>query len=135
MRADLVIETPIKFFIILVVAVLLISLVKQLYAQASQGISDLVPEHEQGEYELIDVGTASASQLASLAESCYELGGRMTATQKEYGCYIVKGNFANVNTDQIRALSSHVSDLTIPSGANALFITYDFITKTVRIRP
>jgi len=134
MKADLAIETPLKFFIVIVAAFLIIQLIRNLYAQASEGIDDLVLDDNPDEYELVELGDATAGQLASMADSCFNTGSQLPALEKEFGCYIVKGNFVNVNAEQVQTLARNNLTITIPSGANALFVIYDFTTGTVIIR-
>ena len=134
MRADLAIETPLKFFIVLVVAALLVGLIRNIYNQANQGIDDLVPNDNPTEYELIELGAVSSGQLASMADSCWDIGQTQKATQKEFGCFIVKGSFSSASSADVVTLSNHEVTVNIPSGANALFVVYDFSTQKVIIR-
>lgn len=134
MKADLAIETPLKFFIVLVVAALLVTLIRNIYSQANQGINNLIPNENPTEYELVELGAASAGQLASMADSCWDIGQTQKATQKEFGCFIVKGSFSSVSAVDVVVLSSHNVTVNIPPSANALFIIYDFSTQNVIIR-
>ena len=134
MRADLAIETPVKFFIVLVVAALLVGLIRNIYNQANRGIEDLVPDENPSEYELIELGAVSSGQLASMVDSCWEIGQTQKATQKEFGCFIVKGSFSSANAADVAALSSRNVTVDIPPGANALFVVYDFSTQSVIVR-
>ena len=131
MRGDFAIETPLKFFVVLVVAVLLINLARTLYRNISQGVEDLVPDEKHNEYEVMEIGTANAAQLASMADSCHSIGAKMKPLSKEFGCFIVRGSFSGVNTTQLQQLVRNPLNVSFSPSSNALFIIYDFPTKTV----
>lgn len=134
MRADMVLETPIKLFIILVAAVLVITLLRNLYSQITSGVDDLVPDKQKEGYELVDLEEASSGQLASMADACFEAGSKQPGLTESFGCYIVRGNFANVNAIDVMALSRHNTTVEISVGANAVFIDYHFPTGRVRVK-
>ena len=134
MRGDLVLETPIKLFIILVAAVLVIAFLRNIYGQINSGLSDIVPQKQKEGYEVVELGDVSSSQLSSMADSCWEAGSEAEALKEAYGCYIVHGNFANINAIDIRGLSRHNTTIQIASGATAVFIDYHFPTAMVRLR-
>ncbi len=134
MKAQLVIETPIKLFIVLVAAVLVIAFLRNIYGQINTGVSDLIPQKEKEGYEVVELGDATSGALASMADSCWEAGSKAEALKQAYGCYIARGNFANINAIDIQSLSRHNLTIEIASGANAVFISYDFPTARVELR-
>jgi hypothetical protein len=134
MRADFAIETPIKFFIVLVAAVLIITFIRNIYTQANAGIEDLIPQKQKEGYEVFDMGDVNSGQIASMADACGDLGSKQPGVKEEFGCYIIRGNFVNVNPQDIHSLSRYNLTVQISPGATAVFIDYHFPTEKVRVR-
>lgn len=134
MRGDLVLETPLKLFIVIVAAVLIITFIRNIYGQISSGVDNLIPEKEKEGYEVMDLGDATAGQLASIADACWEAGSKQPGLKEVFGCYIVRGNFANVNPIDVHALVRHNVTVEISPGATAVFIDYHFPTQKVRLK-
>ena len=134
MRGDIAIETPIKFFIVIVAAILIITFIRNVYQQANEGLEDLINEKQKEGYEVFDLGDATSGQIASMADACWDIGSKQPGVREEFGCYIVRGNFANVNPLEVHALARYNLTVQIAAGANAIFIDYYFPTEMVRVR-
>lgn len=134
MRAEFAIETPLKFFIILVVAALLLNLLRSLYTRVSTGVDNLGPKEEQNEFEIMELGVANTAQLASIADSCSEIGKQQKPLSKEFGCFIIKGDFSGVEPFKIANMTRNPVRADFPTSANALFVVYSFQDQTVLIK-
>jgi len=102
----LALETVVKWIIYIVVAGIVINLVFYFYGDIKRYLKDNVLTKEKGvKTEMEEVGICSNNQLRIYMRSCWDKTGEKY--DEDVICYILKGDFSNVDTDQ---LSTAVED-------------------------